>query len=97
MPRKPGPWLPASLFLFLSLVLVATLTRVPAGSHAVQRGGFGVGAPKVLGPGLHFRIPLLQTVHRYPSAPLAVDGTGDFTSSEGVSLRGSPEPSAATT
>ncbi|HEV8336785.1 MAG TPA: alkaline phosphatase family protein [Candidatus Polarisedimenticolia bacterium] len=87
MPRKPGPWLPASLFLLPILVLCATLTRVPAGFQAVQRGGFGLGSPKVLAPGLHFRIPLLQTVHRYPSARLAVDGTGDFTSSEGVSLR----------
>ncbi len=87
MTRKPGYLLPVSLilaFLFLSL---AAVTRVPEGHRAVLRGGFGAGPPRVLEPGWHLRVPLLQVIHRYPAEILRIEGAGDFTSSEGAALR----------
>jgi len=87
MPGKSGRLLWVSLLVALVLLPLVTLTRVPAGSRAVLRGGFGVGPARVLDPGWRLRIPLLQVVHRYPADLLRIEGSGDFTSSEGVSLR----------
>lgn len=87
MPRRFGYLLPASLLIPIALIVLATLTRVPHGSRGVLHGDFGVGPGRVLGPGWRLRIPLIQTINRYPSGVIRVEGSEEVTSSEGVILR----------
>jgi predicted AlkP superfamily phosphohydrolase/phosphomutase/Tfp pilus assembly protein PilF len=75
--------LAAALVAFAALFVI----RIPSDSRAVARNGFGVGRASVLEPGWHVRVPLFQSVHRYPAGPLEISGTEEVTSSEGVVLR----------
>ncbi|HMC83482.1 MAG TPA: alkaline phosphatase family protein, partial [Candidatus Polarisedimenticolia bacterium] len=87
MPRKTGLLLPASLLAAVALLALSFLAHVPPDSHALVRSAFGGGSPRVLGPGWHFRIPLYQVLHRYPSDVIRLEGVEEVSSSEGVSLR----------
>jgi predicted AlkP superfamily phosphohydrolase/phosphomutase/Tfp pilus assembly protein PilF len=85
--RPRRAWLIVLLLAMSALILLSTLVVVPAGSRAVLRGGLGMGEAKTLDPGWHFRLPLVHSVHRYPSGSIRIDGTEEVTSLEGVSLK----------
>ena len=78
-------WLP--LLSAVALLAVSLSTRIPPGSWGVVRDAFGGGKARVLTEGWHLRIPLVQSVHRYPVGTIEIRGTEELTSSEGVSLR----------
>lgn len=78
-------WLP--ILSALALLSLTLLTRIPPGSRGVVRDAFGGGQARVLDSGWHFRLPLIQSVHRYPVGTIEIRGTEELTSSEGVSLR----------
>jgi tetratricopeptide (TPR) repeat protein len=78
-------WLP--ILSAIALVSASLLTRIPPGSWGVVRDAFGGGQARLLAPGWHVRVPLIQSVHRYPAGRIEIHGTEELSSSEGVSLR----------
>jgi predicted AlkP superfamily phosphohydrolase/phosphomutase/Tfp pilus assembly protein PilF len=78
-------WLP--IVSAIALLSASLLTRIPPDSWGVARDAFGGGQARLLAPGWHVRLPLIQSVHRYPAGRIELHGTEELTSSEGVSLR----------
>ena len=87
MINKARRFWPAILAGCLAALAALLTVRIPADTLAVARNGFGVGRARVLPPGWHLRVPVLQSVHRYPAGTLEIRGTEEVTSSEGVQLR----------
>jgi predicted AlkP superfamily phosphohydrolase/phosphomutase/tetratricopeptide (TPR) repeat protein len=77
MRRRPALAIAAGAALFCS-----TVVHIPRGSVAVVawRGG---GTPSLLGAGFGFRLPVLQTVYRYPGGRVTKDGETKVSSREG--------------
>ncbi len=87
MINKVRRFWPAILAAALIALAAFSVIRIPSDARAVARGGFGVGEARLLEPGWHLRVPLLQSVHRYPAGELEIAGTEEVTSSEGILLR----------
>jgi len=85
--KNPRAWLPILALPVLALLALSTLTRIPADVRGVLRGSFGMGRARILEPGWHLRLPVVHSVHRYPSTAIQMEKTEDLTSSEGVALR----------
>lgn len=75
----------ASATIGLALFVVAGIWRVPQGAVGVSAGAPGPGAPRLLGPGTYFRVPLLERTAIYDSVPVKVEaqpqGSGSAASS----------------
>lgn len=82
------PAMPVFLKKALSLIgvlillwILAPFTVVPAGNRGVITT-FGAVSPEVLGEGLHFRIPIAQTVHLIDVRIQKGEGSGDAASKD---------------
>jgi predicted AlkP superfamily phosphohydrolase/phosphomutase/tetratricopeptide (TPR) repeat protein len=84
--RRPLRLIFAAALAAALLLPVVFVTRVAPDALAVRRGGFGAGSPVTLSPGWHLRVPLLQTVHRYPAGEIRIQGSEELSSAEGIPL-----------
>ena len=74
MARKTQLWRivpPASVVVLIAAGVVAGLFQVRGGEVGLVRRAAGV-APRVVGPGWHWRLPWASELLRLPTAPLRV-------------------------
>ena len=60
--------------LIVGLICSCLLRFVPSGNLAVLQNRVGRSDPQLLGPGLHWRIPLWESVETYPRRPVTLQG-----------------------
>jgi tetratricopeptide (TPR) repeat protein len=75
---------PALLLLGVSCALL--IRWVPAGSIAVLQNRVGRSDPQVLRPGIHWRVPVWESITTYPRNPIDLKGSVRVRSRDGIDV-----------
>ena len=81
--RPRGPYL---ALLVIGVACALLLRWVPDGSIAVLQNRVGRSDPQVLRPGIHWRVPLWESITIYPTGPLDLAGSTRVRSRDGIEI-----------